>query len=141
MSSIVQLKQQLVSVVAALPLWAESEQEARCYTEVCDGTRSQDASTKVHVFVSMQVDFIDFMHYPIFRKFGGNSSCMLGCSCSTCKQCHDETVTIVNGKIWFNSHAVVEAIAATHCFPVSRGLSTLAVVSMYFAVLNSFLCM
>ena len=45
---------------------------------------------------------------------------------------YDATFTLANRKVWFIDHAVVETISATCCFSVSRGLSMLAVVSMYY---------
>jgi len=43
-------------------------------TEVYNVTHSHEVSTKVCVFVSMQLVFIGFPHHPTFRKLGGNSS-------------------------------------------------------------------
>ena len=60
----------------------------------------------------------------------GVKSCMSGHSYSNCRQCRNATVTVANNS-GLLSHARSLSVLLT-AFGVSRSLSTLAVVSMYY---------
>ena len=64
------------------------------------------------------------------RMFGGNS-CMARYSYSTCRQCHNATVSVANNS-GLPSYADTRKCLCYSLLSVSRSLSTLAIVSLYY---------
>ena len=70
--------------------------EERAVTEICNMTRSDEVTTKAHIFVSIQLALISVAHHPTFRRFTGKSLCMPGCSYSTYRQYFNVTIAVAN---------------------------------------------
>ena len=70
--------------------------EERAATVICNMTHSDEASTKAHIFISIQLVLIGLVHRTTFRRLTGKSLCILGCSYSTYRQCCNVTIAVAN---------------------------------------------
>ena len=70
--------------------------EERAATVICNMTHSDEASTKAHIFISIQLVLIGLAHRTTFRRLTGKSLCMLGCNYSTYRQSCNVTIAVAN---------------------------------------------